>query len=273
MAGAGPAGWLRNKGVTMFRHLLAAAAALTAVPASAASASAPGKPAATSPEAKKTPSRPAPDPAEVMAFMNKFFDKLLPAGPEPEPARLAAAREATALMFPKGAYAQAMSGFVDRMADHVLSMSEADLAELAPAAVTAKDAKAKSPSRVTLREALAAKEPHFEAKLTAGKAVASLMFAKVGDVMEPKFREGMARSLARRFDAGQMAEIQAFLKTPTGAAYGKQMVGLWFEPDVMRGTFQAMPELMKMMPELMKDAGLVDPKVKDAAKPPAAAAK
>ena len=67
------------------------------------------------------------------------------------------------------------------------------------------------------------------------------MIVKFGDAVEPKFREGMSRALARKFDARQLAEIQTFLATPTGAAYGREMVGLWFEPEVMREFLRAVP--------------------------------
>lgn len=93
------------------------------------------------------------------------------------------------------------------------------------------------------------------------------MFVKVGDVTEPRFREGMARTLARKFDARQLAEIQAFLATPTGAAYGRQMVGLWFEPEVMLATFQAFPDIMALMPDLMKEGAAFDKSMKETAKP------
>lgn len=203
------------------------------------------------------------DPMQAMAMMTKMFDKFFPAGPEPEPARLAMARQATATMFPQGTYSQAMSGFVDRTVDRVLDMSEADFMGMLPEG--GKKGKAKAPSTEPLRIALAKKEPLFDAKLAAGKAFARTMFVKFGDVMEPKFREGMARSLARKFDAKQMGEIQAFLATPTGAAYGREMIGLWFEPDVMRGTFQAFPEMMKLMPDMMKDAAALDAQMKASA--------
>jgi hypothetical protein len=189
---------------------------------------------------------------EAVAGMMKIMDRIFPAGPEPEPARLAIARDATIRMFPKGAYAQAMNSFVDRTVDHVLSMSEADIADLAPPGK--KSAKpSKPPSTEPLRLTLTRKDPNFDAKLAAGKAFAQVMFTKVADVAEPRFREGMARSLARKFDARQLGEIQAFMATPTGAAYGRQMIGLWFEPDVIRGTFEAFPEIMRLMPELAKD--------------------
>ena len=76
--------------------------------------------------------------------------------------------------------------------------------------------KAKPPSTEPLRVTLARKEPNFDAKLAALKAFGQTIFVKFGDVAEPKFRESMARSLARKFDARQLTEIQAFLATPTG---------------------------------------------------------
>jgi hypothetical protein len=242
------------------RYLLAAAV-IALVPASASAA-----PKTTTGSATEPAQRP--DPMQMFLLMNKLLDKFFPAGPEPEPARLAMARDVTVTMFPKGSYAQAMNGFVDIMADRVLGMSEADFAELMPPAKVKlkKGEKPKVPSTEPLRLALARKDPMFEPKLEAGKAFAKAMFVKFGDAAEPKFREGMARSLARKFDAQQMGEIRAFLATPTGAAYGRQMIGLWFEPDVMRGSFQAFPEMMKMMPEVVKDAAALDAQTKAAAK-------
>lgn len=242
----------------MTSRFLLAAAALALVPTTAQAAPTRAEPK----KVEETPAKPNVDPMQAMAMMTKMFDRLFPAGPEPDPARLAAARSMTMTMFPKGAYGEAMTGFFDRMADHVLSMSEADLADIIPPTPPKKGEKAKAPSTVPLRQMLAEKEPNFDAKLAAGKAFARTMFVKFGDVAEPMFREGMARAMARRFDAAQMAEINAFLATPTGSAYGRQMLGMWFEPDVMRGTFRAFPDMMKMMPELMKDAEAFDAAMK-----------
>lgn len=243
--------------------LAALAIALALVPAAASAA--PTRPAAarSAKPAAKAPARPAVDPAQAMAMMTKFFDRLFPVGPEPEPVRLAAARQMTMTMLPTGAYAEAMNGFVDRTAERMLDMSEADFAEMMPPSRPKKGEKAKLPSRVPLRTMLAEKEPNFDAKLAAGKAFARTMFGKVGGVMEPRFRDGLARAMARKFDAAQMAEINAFLATPTGAAYGRQMLGLWFEPEIMRGSFEAFPEMMKLFPELAKDAAAMEATIKD----------
>ena len=196
---------------------------------------------------------------QAMAAMTKLFDKFFPAGPEPDPARLVIARQATMTMFPKGAYAEAMNSFMDRTVEHALNMSEADFVSMAP---PGKDKEARAPSTEPLRLTLAKKDPTFDAKLAGIRAFAGTMLAKLGEAAEPKFREGMARSLARKFDARQLAEIQGFLATPTGAAYGRQMVGLWFEPDVIRGSFEIFPEMLKMMPAMSKDAAALNAQLK-----------
>ena len=40
------------------------------------------------------------------------------------------------------------------------------------------------------------------------------------------------------------------------------MVGIWFEPDVMRGTIEMIPEMIRMSPDLMKDAAALDAQMK-----------
>lgn len=221
------------------------------------------KPVASKPAAKAEPKM---DPMQAVAMMTQMFDKLFPAGPDPDPARLALARETTMTMFPKGAYAHAMQGFTDRMVDRVLDMSEADFAAMVPPGKQKKDA---APSTEPLRLMLAKKEPNFDAKLAAVRAFVGTMLVKFGDVAEPKFREGMSRALARKFDARQLGEIRSFLATPTGAAYGQEMVGLWFEPDVMRGSFDLIPDMMKMMPDMMKNGAALDAQMKGLDKPAA----
>jgi hypothetical protein len=211
------------------------------------------------------PKTPPVDPAAMMAMMSQLFDKLFPAGPDPDPVRLAAARGTVQTMFPNGTYSQAMTHFFNGMIDHGLAMSEADFAAMVPAVKPGKDAK--PPSTVPLRQALAAKDPNFDAKLAAVRAFMGQSFVKLGTVAEPKLREGMARSLARKFDPAQLAEINAFLATPTGRAYGQQTVGMWFEPDVLRGAVALFPEMMKMLPDMMKDSAVLEAQIKSLDKP------
>lgn len=241
-------------------HLIAGAALLgLAMPATA-------KPAPAEPktEAKK----PAVDPMQAMTAMIALFDKFFPAGPDPDPARLAMARGTVLTMFPNGTYAEAMTGFMNKTADRILEMSEADFAAMFPEAEK-KYKKSKKPSTEPLRLKLARDDPNFDAKQAAIRAFVGTTLTKLGNAAEPKFREGMARAMARKFDAAQLAEINTFLATPTGAAYGRQVVTLWFEPDVMRGALELFPEMMKLMPEVVGDAAELETQMKGKDKIPA----
>lgn len=240
----------------------------------AAASTAPAtKPHAATPKHKAVtaaPKMPPFDPAQAMVMMTKMMDKLFPAGPDPDPARMGLARGSVDAMFPRGAYGEAMTHFMNGAVDHVLGMSEADLADIMPPEARKKG---KPPSTEPLRLMLSKEDPNFDAKLAAGRAFMAATFTKLGAVVEPRFREAMARTLARRFDPAQLAEINAFLATPTGQAYGREMVGIWFEPEVLRGAMAAFPEMMKMMPDIAKDAAAMDARMKAKAPPPASAPK
>ena len=54
------------------------------------------------------------------------------------------------------------------------------------------------------------------------RRVISEELLKISAVMEPKMREGLARSIARRFDEKQLREINTFLATDSGKAFAGQ---------------------------------------------------
>lgn len=241
---------------------LVALAAATAAPADK-----PRPPVRKPPVSRPAAKEPAIDPMAAMAIMNKIMDKFFPAGPEPDAARLAAARGAVQTMFPQGAYSKAMTGFFDKMIENGLNMSEADFAELSPPAKPKKGKKATPPSTISFRQELSAKDPEFDAKLVAVRGFMGQMMNKLGTAAEPALRDGMARSLARKFDVAQIAEINTFLATPTGRMYGEEVIGLWFAPDVMRGAMATFPEMMRIMPDMMQDFTALEAQIKALEKP------
>jgi hypothetical protein len=100
--------------------------------------------------------------------------------------------------------------------------------------------------------------------------------AKMSTAIDPRMRDGLARSMARKFDAKQLADINAFFATPSGHALASQYMGLWFAPDTMRAIFTAMPEMMKLMPDATEKMKAIDakfPKPPKAEKPEKPAAK
>ena len=203
--------------------------------------------------------------------MFAFFDKLFPPQPDPDPARLALARTSVAAMWPDGAYGKMMTGFMGGIFDRVMQLKKSDLASLNPkasktnASATMKD--------LSLHDQAAAKDPHFDERMAAMREVAGDEFGKISAIVDPRIREGLARSMARRFDARQLGDINAFYATPSGRALASQSMQLWVDPDMMRSLFSAMPEMMKLMPDIMQKVKAANDRFPKPPGPPAKDAK
>ncbi len=206
------------------------------VAADAAPASAPKAEATGESDAKSEPF----DPAQLLAV----FEKLFPAQPDPAPERLALSRVSVQGLFPDGTYGQLMDSMLGDIADRVLDLSEADFDK--------KGKDGKPPSKATLRQQALKDDPHFEERMRIMERVIGEEMAKIAAIVEPKLREGLARSMARRFDPKQLAEINAFLATDTGRAFGRQSMAMWVDADVMRAMVASFPEIMTAMPAGMK---------------------
>lgn len=240
---------------------LAAALLVTAAPATANAA--PSVPSAKS--GKSAPKESGKklddfDPAMLFAM----FDKLFPPQPEPPAARLALSKVTVQGLFPNGAYARMMDGMIAGLADRVLNMSEADFDK-------GKDGK--PPSTLTLRQSLAKDDPAFEERYKIIARVIGEEMVKIGAIIEPRMRDGLARSMAHRFDEKQLSDLNAFLATDSGRAYGQQSLAMWFDADVVRGMFASFPELITVVPGIAarlesETAHLPKPKKKPEAKAP-----
>lgn len=237
-----------------FALLLASAPVAANATVTAADAE-PKSDAAGADEDGKTASEPF-DPAQLVAV----FEKLFPAEPDPAPDRLALSRVTVQGLFPDGTYAQLMDGMLGGIADRVLDLSEADFGT--------KSKDGKPPSKATLREAALKDDPHFEERMQIMERVIGEEMARIAKIVEPRLREGLARSMARRFDVGQLTDINAFLATDSGRAFGKQSMAMWVDSDVMRAMVASFPEVITAMPDAMKrleaeTAHLPKPKKKD----------
>lgn len=220
---------------SVFSLILAGLAVLASPAAAAPKAAAKGK----SPMEAMTP----PNMDAVMAV----FDKLLPPQPEPDPARLVLARVSADAMWPQGAYGNMMTSFAGGMVDNVMRLKKSDF----PIPVD-KKAKADPTADLSLHDAAAAKDPYFDQRVAAIRAAVTDEFGKISAVIDPRVRDGMARAMARRFDARQLTDINAFLATPSGRAFAGSYMQLWLDPDMLRGMMSSMPEMIKLMPDMMK---------------------
>ena len=180
-----------------------------------------------------------------MSAIFAMFDKLFPPQPDPDPARLALARTTAEAMWPNGAYGTMTTGMMSTIFDRVMQMKASDL----PGEHMKTDAAAgQDPSLHTLATM---KDPYFDQRTEAMRAVVREEAGKVSAIIDPRIRDGLARSMARRFDAHQLADINAFFATTSGHALATQYMQMWVDPDMMRSIFTAMPEMMKLMPDMM----------------------
>jgi hypothetical protein len=181
--------------------------------------------------------------------MLSVMDKLFPAQPDPDPARLALARTAVAPMWPDEAYGKMMSSFMGKMFDQAMQLKTSDLNQAT--GTPSKPISASASDDMSLHDQIVADDPYFDRRTAAVRAVVADEMAKVSAVIDPRMREGLARSMARRFDAQQLTDVNAFFATPSGHALASQYMQLFVDPDTLRSLFQSMPEIMKLMPEMM----------------------
>jgi hypothetical protein len=212
------------------------------------------KPPAVVVVSEKVDKKSAPDFAAILAM----FDKLFPPQPNPDPARLALARTTAQAMWPEGAYGKMMTSFMGGMFDRVMQLKKSDFAALdtkaqkTPAAAAGPD--------LSLHDQAAAKDPLFDQRMAAIREAVGDEFGKLSAIIDPRVRDGLARSMARRFDAQQLNDINAFFATPSGRALAGQSMQLWVDPDMLRSLFGAMPEMIKLMPDMMQKMKAVDDK-------------
>jgi hypothetical protein len=197
--------------------------------------------------------------------MFALMDKLFPPQPDPDPTRLVLARTATEAMWPNGAYGKMMTGFMGGMFDRMMQLKTSDLAGL-----TSKPQKSAAGKDVSLHEQVAAKDPYFDQRMAAMRDAVDAEMGKISAIIDPRMREGLARAMARRFEARQLGEINLFFASPTGKAFAGQYMQLWIDPDTIRSIFSSMPELMKLMPDLMQKLKAADEKFPKRATPAAA---
>jgi hypothetical protein len=246
----------------MFVTVLAALAAGTTAPAATPPAGPPPvvrievpAPAASDKKPEQTAATKAADQAASMSMFAemavKALDRILPPQADPEPARLALARTTMDGFMPAGSYSRMFDTLTDNMMNDVygrlMGMTGTELSNAVGLPVASgKD------SGLTLMQQASKGDPLFDARMKAYIAAFKVEMRQSMGIMEPKLREGMARAMARRFNAAQLTDLNRFFATDTGRAFGQDMMLLWIDGDVFRGMFATLPELMRAMPASAK---------------------
>lgn len=160
-----------------------------------------------------------------------------------DPARLTIADKVVARLVPQGTYLRMMRDAFPQMMDAMIArmsgMTAADLGE-------------KDKSGKTLEQLAAEKDPAFRERM---KIMTRVMGEEMGTLMnklEPRVRVALGRSFARRFTLQQLNDLDAFFATPSGAAFAKDYLLTFMDPEMMQEMSAAMPEMMRAMPAIMQ---------------------
>ena len=179
-----------------------------------------------------------------LAQMLVMFDKMFPAGPAPDPARLVLARTTVETLWPNGTYGRMTDQFMGGMYDRIMAMKLSDFDKAA--------AKKGTPANdLTLHDSMVKDDPFFDQRVTIIRRVITDEMKSLSAIVEPRLRDGLARAAARRFDAKQLTDINGFFATDSGRALGSNLMTIWMDPDTIRGMVQSMPDLIGAMPQFM----------------------
>lgn len=172
----------------------------------------------------------------------------------PDPARLAAAKEAIAKLMPQGLYKRmlgtSLNGMIDSMMGTMGDMPIRDLVRMT--GISEDEAKTLGPG--TMHEVMDIYDPHWNERM---KLMTHAMMNEMGDFMggfEPRVREAMARAYAREFSLTELQEMNRFFATPAGGHYATRSMELFMDPEMMKSMTEMMPEMMKAMPDILAKA-------------------
>ena len=163
-----------------------------------------------------------------------------------DPALLAKAQPIAALILPDGTMEKMMGPMMD-------SMTKMPIREFLKVGGIDPE-RAEGLGEGTMEEMMAILDPNFRKRMD---VIVNTMMPAMGRFMgryEPDMRAGMAEAFAYRYNANELDQIAAFLKTPTGAKFGEGFMQLATDPHYIGRMQKIMPDMMKAMPEIMQSS-------------------
>jgi hypothetical protein len=177
------------------------------------------------------------------------------AAPAPvDPVRLKLAEQTVAKLIPPGTYQKMMKDMMDTMAggmvDQMMGIDAATMAGMA--GVEADSEAAEAAKGKTMADIMAEMDPNFKERMDITMKV---MFSEMGDLMsamEPIVREALSKIYARKYSAQELADMNSFFATPSGAAFAGNFMATFTDKEMMDASFGMMPKVIEAMPAIMK---------------------
>lgn len=195
-------------------------------------------------QAETTPSAEQAE-ADEMQQAIAMLGAMFPAEPlsAEQEARLPQAQRIIARMIPEGTLAEMMGSMFDKMLGPVMQMGES------PAIGTVSKAIGLSARELDLtaeqsEELAGIFDPAWAERQKREIAMFPGMMTDMMNAMEPGMRKAMAELYAINFSPTELAEIEAFFLTETGASYARKSFTMSSDPRIISATMDAVPAMM-----------------------------
>ena len=187
---------------------------------------------------------------EMFAAMMSMF------APEPltaeQEARLPAAQAIVAKVVPPGTMGEMMSSLFDGMLGPIMDMA------LQPSSAEAAKQLGVDPDELELdaeqsAEVLALLDPVWRERQERTLAATRSAIGKMMTAMEPAMRDAMSQLYAINFNGRELADIDTFFSTDSGAAFARKSFTMASDPRMMGAMMQSMPQMMSSFAEMEAD--------------------
>jgi hypothetical protein len=187
---------------------------------------------------------------EVFGAMLSLFSP--PALSAEEEARLPAAQAIVAKIVPAGTMGEMMNSMFSGLLGPIMELGAQ------PSSSAAAKKLGLEPFDLELdteqsAEVLALLDPAWREREERTLAATQAAMGKMMTAMEPAMREAMAQLYAINFSASELADIDAFFSTPSGAAYARKSFTMASDPRMAGAMMQSMPEMMGSFAEMEAD--------------------
>lgn len=171
-------------------------------------------------------------------------------------ARLPMANSVAASLVPQGVYGEMMGQMIDSFLSPIMKLAEQDGGAMSGDDLAVYTGlyehdveNLPQESRLELTQMF---DPVYETRTKAQFDMIVGAANSVFSALEPGVRDGLAKAYASRFEANELAEMQAFFATPTGAKYASQSLVINTDPQVISGMMQSIPSLIEQLPVLLE---------------------
>ncbi len=203
------------------------------------------------------------DAAAFLAMMLGMFFSSDPLT-EDQTARLPMAEKVAGQLMPEGVLAEATNGLIDGLLGPLMQLAPSPAGETLTEG-TGIEGDYLNLTELEKQDLARLFDPEFEERNKRMEAMLPELIGTVASSMEPGMRDAMAQIYAVNFDDTELAELNAFFSTTTGAKFANKSLVMNADPRLIAGMVQSVPEVLEAvaaMQERVEEATADLPKIR-----------